>query len=113
MSELTPWTVYWITRLDAVQGLSVSFLLLTFFAALLAAVLSEGDFLAVAKHFKKTTAAILSVFTLSFGAACLVPSTQEMCAILVIPKLAANEDLTGLGSEVVGFAHAWLKEDAR
>lgn len=40
----------------------------------------------------------------------LVPTTKEMAAIIVIPKVANSESVQGLGEGVVELAKAWMQE---
>ena len=39
-----------------------------------------------------------------------VPTTKEMAAIYVIPKIANNEQLQNIGNEIMELATEWLKE---
>lgn len=43
-------------------------------------------------------------------AACLTPSTKEMCAIKVIPVIANNEGVQELPNKVVELANEWMEE---
>ena len=50
------------------------------------------------------------VFILSLVAAVLTPTTKEMAAIYIIPKVANNEQLQGLGQDLVDLAKTWVAE---
>ena len=39
-----------------------------------------------------------------------IPTTKEMAAIYVVPKIANNENLHDIGNEMVVLAKEWLKE---
>lgn len=39
-----------------------------------------------------------------------IPSTKEMCAILIVPAIANNEKAQNLGNEIYDLAVEWLKE---
>ena len=40
----------------------------------------------------------------------LIPTTKEMCAIIVIPKIANSESVQEIGSGIVDLAREWLNE---
>ena len=40
----------------------------------------------------------------------LIPTTKEMCAIIVIPKIANSEPVQEIGSGIVDLAREWINE---
>ena len=107
---ITETTLYWITRLDNINAFLVFFTLLSIIVAAVFLVNwihpeSTGDerrlgrfgFLLVIPFF----------FVLSLGLVFL-PTTKEMCAIKVIPALANNEKIRGIGDKALTFANEWM-----
>lgn len=97
--------VYWLTRLDAICGLGVG---LTIFGigALVIAGLAYGDGV-----IRGWVVGLVCLVPMLGGAICVfVPTTKEAVAILVIPKIANNEDVQGLGADTVALAREWLQE---
>jgi len=113
MQTISEWNIYWITRLDYIQGFFVGLSIAASLAAVIMLVIgmfnmglneenSERGF----RLFKKLTpAAILCIL-----AACLVPDTKEYAAIKIIPAVASSKDVQGLGKELVDLGKEWLTE---
>ncbi len=56
-------------------------------------------------------AVALLLLSLTSGVArAFTPTTNEMAAIKIIPRIANNEDVQGISREVVDLAKDWLKE---
>lgn len=113
---ITSSDIYWITRCDSIF---VAFFTLTIITGILClisgiAICASYDYpddnpKLRAKAFqalKKASTACI-VFLLASVA---TPSTKEMCAIKIIPKIANNENVQGLGEDMVNTARDWLKE---
>lgn len=133
---ISPSDVYWITRLDSISVLllvlavaaiagTVGYLIAYFcFKAQVIDIASRyyspEDMKHLSAKVARPTASAVSclrvfwtLLPISIGLGCAMaalPSTKEMCAILVIPKLANNQEIQGLGTDVVGLARAWLYE---
>ena len=107
---ITETTLYWITRLDNINAFLV---LLTFLFTIAAAVFlvnwilpeNTGDERRLGRF--GFLLVIPFIFILSLGLVFL-PTTKEMCAIKVIPALANNEKIQGIGDKVLTFANEWM-----
>lgn len=123
---ITSWQLYWLTRLD---GIAVLAGLLTFFSSASLILLpifwsvSTNTSISGTREWEREAACkqaawiknaalrtALPVFFVSTGALILVPSSKEMAAIMVIPKIANNEDVQGLGESLVDLAESWMNE---
>lgn len=115
---MTAWQLYWLTRLDAINGLGVPFVVFGVIGAIIAIVFliigkATGD-----EDVSLPSKMALKVFVpiLVFGvvATCLIPSTKEMAFIIVAPKLydavSKNEQLNAMPEKVVTLANEWLEE---
>ena len=107
--NISPWTVYWITRLDSIGvffGLFGFFLLFCCTGSLI--VTCDKEACDVAKNFWEWWVVCSSVGLIFFVISCLVPSTKEMAAIILIPKIANNEKVAAMPSKIVDLANEWL-----
>jgi hypothetical protein len=102
--------MYWLTRLDDIEiVLTVAFILsaITCFITLLNAAGFPDDCewsKKKAVYFYRSGA----VFLLTLLAGTLTPSSKEMAAILIIPKIVNNEKVAALPSKIVDLATDWL-----
>ena len=97
---MSPWTVYWITRLDSILFVAVLTLILTVATALIRFVHAWEEYDSLddeekAKFIQRfrgmALVAVCAALVLS-----LVPSTKEACVIYVVPKLAQGVDWSGI-----------------
>jgi hypothetical protein len=111
---MTSWEIYWLTRLDAVNQL--------FFVGVLVSFGVGGLFLGIAangywednetapKWVKAGFVQFPFVAALLLTIAAFIPTSKEMAAILVIPKIVNNEKLTQLPDRVLDLANQWIEE---
>lgn len=131
---ITPSQIYWLAKLDDVRalldtdgmigGLSIA---ATVISAIVTAILSivvmavedeatNNTINAVRKCCKRAWVALgLSIASMmAFGIACaFVPSTKQMAAIVVIPRIANSEtvsELGDLGKDLIVLAKEWVEE---
>ena len=88
---ITSWDIYWITRLDGIivgfeVGCFVSFLIILLGLVGYIILISEKVFL-----FKRQLFLLLIIPALLFIAQIFIPSTKEMAAIIILPKIANSE----------------------
>lgn len=114
---ITTWQMYWLTRLTDIQGyfcgIAATAGIGAFIVFVGCAIASDcGD------NFNKRwfyLPAILSVVALVSGATgSLIPSTKDMAAILIVPKLsqtiAANKEIQKLPDNLLSLANDWIEE---
>lgn len=102
--------MYWLTRLDAIRDLLVLFMFIsgsTVFVTAALTFIEDGN--------DKRTSAVatclaLFVFVASCAVRTFIPSTKEMCAIVVVPKIANNEKLEQFGDKAYNLAIEWMDE---
>ena len=75
---ITAWDVYWITRLDILQGIFAVCALVSFGCLVFSGI------------YRTIFAPMLAIFIILVT---LIPSTKEACAIYLIPKIANNEQV--------------------
>lgn len=112
--NITPWTIYWITRLDEIRDIAGGSVVLScgvLAIGLLATLILASDLEQWALHTIKLGAACAAVtLVCSVAVRAFLPSTKEMCAIVIIPKIAQSESLEQVGTGVVDLAKQWLEE---
>lgn len=112
---ITSSDLYWLTRLDSIRdgcealaglcGVATA-------AILIFTLLCSAEPWGEADRPKRHRWLWLTVplFVLAVVARTMVPTTREAIAILVIPKIANNEDIQGLGADTIKVAREWLEE---
>lgn len=115
--NITPFEMYWLTRLDgistffvtgasiAIGGLILGLILLPIFAI---------DFEDLVPILKQNIGKAFVVFSIFCCGAVFVPTTKEAAAIIVIPALV-NSDITKekvpeVLNGIFSLAEAWMKE---
>ena len=107
--EISAWTIYWITRCDAICCVAI---ISAIASALMASVWIP---MCLDLECRKTTLVMgvivfVSMLLLSIGIAIFVPSTKQAAAIIVIPKIANSQNVKDLGTGVVELAKEWIVE---
>ena len=110
---MTPIELYLLLKLDAVieliEGLSIGCWLMALLSLVLFPI-TEGKIL----NYKKTwigSMVGIGLLSLVFSSiSTIIPTTKEMCVIIVAPKILNNEKINRLPNKVVDLADAWLNE---
>lgn len=112
---ITPFDIYFITRLDNIVAL---FSIVLTIAAIVTPVLfivgcivsTEGEEELSKKLLKLSKILfLLVVIPFSLGRV-FTPTTKEACAIVVIPAIANNTEVQDLGKDIIELAHQWVEE---
>ena len=106
--------LYLMTRADDIKftATALSFLTIILFCFLVIGYIitkSEG------RDYESALMAKLAMLTAPFvavfmAAAILLPTTREVAAIFVIPRIANSESVEKIGTGIVDLATAWLEE---
>lgn len=118
--------IYWITRLDKILstldfigGICGCMLILCFFIGgmtyIVESLCEEGskDYekaKETRQYFYKGFLISTIAFALMGTMSILIPTSKELAAIYVIPKVANNERIQNFSSEIATIAEDWLKE---
>ena len=115
--ELSPSLIYWITRCDSFHYVIGTGAVILGIASLIFAMLrlflwaEEVDEYSIQSTSIKRGLKILIPAFMSFlfiyG---FIPSTKEMIAIYVVPKIVNSENVQNIGNEFYEVAVDWLKE---
>ena len=108
---ITHWQMYWITRLEGVSLdfiiIAIVIIMVTLFVAFIAAIESK---------FRKqrgwlSLVVIAGVIILFLGL--LTPTTKEMAAIIVIPKIVNNPEVQKLPTNLLNLSNEWIEEKVK
>ena len=116
---ITGSTIYWITRLDAIGHALVIFtgisgaLAIVFAGLFGASVIDDSLDGPAAQYFRRWALRGLVAFFVLLTAVTFVPSSKEMTAILVLPRIANSgfitEQVPAEMADIYGMAKEWLK----
>ena len=106
--EITTMQMYWLVMLDNLIGCLVAIVILCglYFilgVPALGALGKEEMFLSIAKKISVVMAA--SILVIAF-----TPSTKQMAAILIVPRLVNSEKVQTIGNKVYDLAVEWMEE---
>ena len=115
---ITPIQMYWLTRLSSLgQGLAFIIPLLFILAVmhLIAGCLMQDADFSDSTHKRgikliKTSPLLAVMAVVLLIVNCLLPTTREMAAILIVPRIANNEKVQSVGNHLYDLAVEWMEE---
>lgn len=117
---ITQMQMYWLTRLDALDALvcciGVTFFVLSLVLGIIGMVIrvdysyEERRYGTGKRLHHKWMPLCIAVSFVSALTASLIPSTKEMAAIIVIPKIANSEKVQDVGNRLYDLAVEWAEE---
>lgn len=112
---ISPWTIYWITRLDAIRGLSNTVFIIG--AILLCVLMCITPIIIDVWGEKDKRKIILRAIRIGIGSVCVgvacltfTPSTKEAAAIYLIPKIVNNEQVQQVPENALRLLNIKLEE---
>lgn len=120
-------TIYWITRMDYLHGLIWSVALIVTILCLIWLVVSaichavnhseathgyrrNEELLPISRKSLKYSIWSFVASWIFIFAACFIPTTKQLCAVLVIPAIANNQEVQQLPDKIVKVANEWIDE---
>lgn len=107
--NITTTQMYWFVMLDSIgvgSALLCAFTTFIFFIGVLVTSLDEEP----PRNIRIFTP-ILGVLSFALFAVCtFLPSTKQMAAIMIVPKLANSEKVQTVGNKVYDLAVEWMEE---
>ena len=118
---ITQSQMYWLTRLDGIHGCMIPFDFIAIFSAIGFVLSMIGYILArdnqekeLAKNLKNSRWVCSWMFLVSFLISVIttifVPTTKEMAAILVVPRIVNSEKIQTAGNKIYDLAVEWMEE---
>lgn len=110
--------MYWLTRLTPLGMALGVFSIFSFVATvflLIVGIHMEDDIFevgtrAIALKLRRASFCLGIVATLLVIANCLLPTTREMAAILIVPRIANSEKVQKAGDKLYDLAVDWMEE---
>lgn len=107
--SMTTMQMYWLVMLDSINIGSV-FMCIIFGVCTFAMIGFAVD-LGTCPTFVKVCAPLFMLFFLvSFATCVFLPSTKQMAAIMIVPKIVNNEKVQTIGNKVYDLAVEWMDE---
>ena len=114
MTTITPSFIYWITRLDNINVVLMTFALISGCGLIMSIVgllnttyAEDKKGILVSRKGLRISAPIFSITILFLT---FLPTTKEACAMYIIPKIVNNEGIQNIGKEFYDLALDWMKE---
>lgn len=115
---ITTAQMYWLTRLtplgnalEGFTGLGYAAMIVLFVVGIfLQDDMFEKGVRAIALKLLRASPCIGIVATLLLIATCLLPTTREMAAILIVPRIANSEKVQTVGNQLYDLAVEWMEE---
>lgn len=102
---ITTMQMYWLVILDNVVGVSIGLAILSFAVFVFAGIGATVEDLSKWPAIVSVCVGLLALVTLMF-----VPSTKQMAAIIVVPKIANSEKVQTVGNQLYDLAVEWMEE---
>lgn len=102
--------MYWMTRCDDINAAAFILSVLFGVGAIMGTMCAFIELESAKLFHKMICVFFILMFFVSIAARVFVPTTKEMVAIYVVPKIANSETVHELGEGVVTLAREWLEE---
>lgn len=102
---MTTSQMYWIVTLDSIVIASFILTVIFFVAMLFSIGLRSDD---IVGTWAPVTSAVLALLCLAVNV--FTPSTKQMAAILIIPRIANSEKVQQAGNKLYDLAVEWMDE---
>lgn len=113
--ELTIMQLYWIIKLDVFQGLATGLAIITGLVTMVCVMAIiicsvDKDSKEILPTWKKVAKYFIPMFMLFLAMATFLPTTKEMAALIVLPKIINNEKIQEIPNKVLDLGLEWLDE---
>lgn len=108
---ITPIQMYWLTRLDEICCLFGVLGIISFVAAIICLLIwavnnDDEDF----EKFKAYGLRLVAFFVFALATMAFVPTTKQMAAIILVPRIANSEKVQMAGNKLYDLAVEWMDE---
>ena len=114
---ITSAQMYWLTRLDGicamfavVLAIAILLTIALLVIGLLVSITCEELLEYLRNIAKPIVGIILPIVAISTLCVTFIPSTREMAAIMIVPKIANNEKVCDVGNRLYDLAVEWMDE---
>lgn len=107
--EITTMQMYWLVMLDSINiGSAIMCAIFGFFIVALFCYFAEERH--APTSMKVFASFVVFLFLALFSACVFIPSTKQMAAIMIVPKIANSEKVQTIGNKVYDLAVEWMEE---
>lgn len=106
--NITTMQMYWLVMLDSLIGGLVAILLICVLFIML--VFPVLDVMGEEERFFPIVKKLLVVAAVSLLSLIFIPSTKQMAAIMIVPKIVNSEKVHTIGNKVYDLAVEWMEE---
>jgi hypothetical protein len=107
--EITTMQMYWLVMLDSIVGLLI-FIVACIFIALIPVLIFISELPSSERPvYYGVVRRLISTLLICGFVSALIPSTKEMAAILIVPKIVNSEKVQMVGNKVYDLAVEWME----
>lgn len=107
--SMTTMQMYWLVMLDSINIGSV-FVCIIFGVCIFSMIGFAVDSCTCPTFVKVCAPLFMLFFLVSFATCVFLPSTKQMAAIMIVPKIVNNEKVQTIGNKVYDLAVEWMDE---
>lgn len=107
---ITTAQMYWLTRLDCFCGLAFVVAIVSVLLPIFVSLAVTHDEASAASAFFRTLKWTALPLVISLCVLMFVPTTKEMAAILIVPRIANSEKVQQAGNKLYELAVEWMDE---
>ena len=117
--NISPWTLYWINRLDTATHILIAITIICLVAAFITfLIMNDTNFCGDrVKIPVKAFSILIPLAVISILVNCFLPSTKEMYALYAIPKVINHpkvqetiKTIPDIASDTMKLTHRWIKD---
>lgn len=116
--NISPWTLYWINRLDTATFILIAITIICLLACLVAFLIVNDQNYGREPVFPvKTFSILIPLAVISILTNCFLPSTKEMYALYTIPKVINHpkvqetiQAIPDITADTMKMTHKWIKD---
>jgi hypothetical protein len=117
--NISPWTLYWINRLDTATHILIAITIICLVACFITfLILNDTHYSGDPVKFPvKTFSILIPLAVISILTNCFLPSTKEMYALYTIPKVINHpkiqetiKTIPDITADTMKMTHKWIKD---
>jgi phage-related holin len=108
--DITHMQMYWLIKLDSIIGL-LAFVVACIFIASIPIFIFISELPSSERSaYYGIVRKLISIILIGVSVLVLIPTTKQMAAIMIVPKIANSEKVQTIGNKVYDLAVEWMNE---